>query len=277
MGRMSGLPVGFARHEQDGASLVLRTDDAPALLAAGLADPEACRERAVAEYRGRGRPFGLDVPDVGRVFVRRYVHGGVLGHLTADRHAGDGRFEEELAALTAAQDAGVPVPEALGVVSRATGLGLRRGWLLLREISGAEDVLAVLCDTPEPAQRRRVLAASGRAMRRLHDAGIDHPDLHLKNLLRTPDGDVLVLDLDRSRVRAELARERRLAGLFRFDRYAAKQARRGLPVSRIDRLRVLRAYAGSDWPGRAELRQLAARLARHIARHGVLRREAAAR
>ena len=43
--------------------------------------------------------------------------------------------------------------------------------------------------------------------------------------------------------------------------------RKGSPVTRTDRLRVLRAYAGDDWPERAELRELARSLARHIARH----------
>ena len=110
-------------------------------------------------------------------------------------------------------------------------------------------------------------------MRRLHDAGFEHPDLHLKNLLLTPAGEVLVLDLDRVRRLPALSRERRLAGLFRFDRYAEKQAARGMPVSRADRMRFLRAYAGADWPGREELRGLAERLARHVARHA--RRRAA--
>ncbi len=263
----------FTRRESDGVTLVLRDDVAQALVAAGIANPESLRQGAAAVYEGRGAPFGAEVPGVGRVFVRPYLHGGLLGRMTGDAHAGDGRFLAELRVLTDARAAGVPVPEALGIVSRRRGLGLRRGWLLVREVPGAVDLMAFLVASPPPARRREVLASAGRIVRRLHDSGFEHPDLHFKNLLLAP-GDavrVLVLDLDRVRRLPALSRERRLAGLFRFDRYAEKQASRGLPVSRVDRMRVLRAYAGSEWPARAELRALARRLARHVARHAARR------
>jgi len=265
---MPAAPPGFVRLDLDGATLLLRDDVAEALVAAGLADPESARVRADRIYEGRGEPFGLEVPGAGRVFVRPYLHGGLLGRLTGDVHAGDGRFRDELTVLDDARRAGVPVPEPLGIVSRARGLGTRRGWLLVREERSACDVLAFLVGAPAPEERRRVLRTAGEVVRRLHDAGFEHPDLHLKNLLLMADGGVLILDLDRVRRLPSLSRERRLAGLFRFDRYAEKQAARGLPVSRADRLRFLRAYAGCDWPARDEVRGLAARLARHIARHG---------
>ncbi len=267
---MTAAPAGsFLRSsDENGASLLLRADVAPALVAAGVADPEHLRGRAEATYAGRGEPFGVSVDGVGRVFVRPYLHGGLLGRVTGDRHAGDGRFIDEVRTLVAAAAAGVPVPEVLGVVSLPGGLGLRRGWLLTRELPGARDLLDLLEDGGlAAAERRGLLARAGRAMRTLHDAGFDHPDLHLKNLLVTPDGGVLVLDLDRVRRRAELSRERRIAGLFRFDRHAEKQAARGAPVTRGDRWRVLRSYAGDAWPERSDLRVLARRLERHVARH----------
>lgn len=265
---MESIPPGFSRREARGAALVLRDDVADALVAAGIAEPETLRARAVASYEGRGRPFGVEVSGAGRVFVRQYLHGGALRRLTGELYRGESRFVGELRALTDAARAGVAVEEALGIVSRPAGAGMCRGWLVAREVPGASDVLRLLCGTPAPSSRRAVLAASGRAIRALHDAGFEHPDIHLKNLLVRPDGVVAVLDLDGTRRHAELSREQRLAGLFRFDRYAAKQAAAGLPVSRTDRLRVLRAYAGNDWPERDALRALAARLARHVARHG---------
>ncbi len=268
------VPPGFARQSADGATLVLREDLADRLTAAGLARPAELRARAHATYAGRGEPFAIEVPDVGPVFVRPYLHGGLLRRMTADRHAGDGRFLDELAVLVAARSAGVPVCEPLGIVSRPAAVGLRRGWLLVREESGARDVLAVLGGGVVPRDRRDVLAAAGRAIRALHDAGFAHPDLHFKNLLWTADGRVLILDLDRATAADDLPRARRIAELFRFDRYGAKRAALGDSVTRTDRLRVLRAYAGTDWPARAELRELASRLRAHITRHGVLRRSA---
>jgi hypothetical protein len=272
MDPMPDAPPGFTRAADGGAETVLRADVAAALRAAGIGDPEALRGSASAGYAGRGSAFGLDVPGAGAVFVRPYLHGGWLRAVTGDLHAGDGRFDAELRAHLDAAAAGVPVCEALGYVARPAGLGLRRGWLLLRELRGARDLLAFLESAPAPRERRRVLEKAGRAIRALHDAGFEHADLHLANLLLDSSGTVRVLDLDRARRHATLSRERRLAGLFRFDRHAAKRRAAGADVTRTDRLRVLRAYAGPGWPGRDEVRALAARLRRHIARHATLRR-----
>ncbi len=268
---MRPIPPGFSRRALDGADAVLRDDVAEALAGAGVADPESLRKRAATRFEGRGRPFGVDVRGAGRVFVRQYLHGGALRKVTGDLYRGEGRFLGELEALVAAAAAKVPVAEALGVVSRRAGLGMRRGWLLAREVESSADLLTLLGRDPPPTSRRAILEAAGRAMRSLHDAGFEHPDLHLKNLLAVPGGEVLVIDLDGVRRHDSLSREQRLAGLWRFDRYAAKQAAAGLCVSRTDRMRVLRAYAGRDWPGRAELRDLARRLARHVARHESVR------
>ncbi|MCE9636276.1 MAG: lipopolysaccharide kinase InaA family protein [Planctomycetes bacterium] len=268
----------FVRASTGGAETFLRADVAPCLLAAGIADPESLRGRSTATYEGRGRPFGFDARGVGRVFVRPYLHGGVFGAITRDRHAGDGRFESEVEAHVAAAAAGVPVCEALGFVSRSAGGIFRRGWLVLRELPGARDLLAVLSAPLAAARRRAILAAAGRAVRALHDAGFDHPDLHLKNLLlddaQSGEVTVRVLDLDRTVRVDRLPRERRLAGLFRFDRYAAKQAAAGAPITRADRLRVFVAYAGPDWPAREERRAIARRLRRHIGRHARLTKAA---
>lgn len=265
---MADPPRGFSRVVEGVAETVLRDDVAPALRGAGIADPESLRPAASATYRGRGRPFGVDVVGAGRVFVRPYLHGGVLGSLTGDLHAGEARFADELRAHLEARAANVPVCDALGYVTHAATLGLRRGWIVLREIPGARNLVEFLGAGPPSRERRAVLSLAGLAIRALHDAGFDHPDLHLRNLLVDAEGAVRVVDLDRvRRRRRDLARNRRLSGLFRFDRYAAKQAAAGEPVTRADRLRILRAYAGRDWPGREEVRALAARLRRHIDRH----------
>lgn len=269
MAPMAETPTGFALHEHDGARCVLRDDCAAALLAAGVAEPESWRDRATRVLGGRGPTFAVAVPDVGSVCVRPYRHGGALRHVTGDRYAGDTRFAGELALTVALAAEGVPVPEVLGYVSQAAGLGFRRGWLLTFEQVGASDVIEFLRSAPRPTSRRATLRTAGRSARRLHDAGVVHPDLHLANLLRVSDDRVLVLDLDAAQRVPDLDRDQRLDGLFRLDRHAEKQRSQGHPISRTDRLRVLRAYAGDDWPDRDEVRRLAARLRRHVARHRV--------
>ena len=95
-----------------------------------------------------------------------------------------------------------------------------RGFLLTREVEAAIDLEGFLYD---PARlpvihAREALAEAGRSVRRLHDAGVSHADLHPKNLLlagRT--GEVLVIDLDRARAfDGALSDEERLGNLVRL-------------------------------------------------------------
>jgi hypothetical protein len=103
-------------------------------------------------------------------------------------------------------------------------------------------------------------------VRALHDAGIEHADLNLRNILlveervfgRAPGASAaesaaaefraLVIDLDRARARAgPLDERRRRANLLRLYRSAAKlSALDGWRLSRADALRFGRAYFGED-------------------------------
>jgi tRNA A-37 threonylcarbamoyl transferase component Bud32 len=63
-------------------------------------------------------------------------------------------------------------------------------------------------------------------VRRFHDAGGSHPDLHVKNLLvRERDGavEIVVIDLDRARLQAQVAPRARMAQLMRLYRSLLKR------------------------------------------------------
>jgi tRNA A-37 threonylcarbamoyl transferase component Bud32 len=104
-------------------------------------------------------------------------------------------------------------------------------------------------------QRRRLARAVADAVARMHDAGILHADLNLRNLLvRETAGapEVFVIDFDRARVHPELSLDERLGNLFRLDRSAQKWPATRRAVGLLDRLRVLRAYLRRypQWRGR---------------------------
>lgn len=192
--------------------------------------------------RGLRRLPTLDGPLV----VREYGKGGLLRRLRGRLFHGPWRPLEELVLQRRLLALGVPVAEAQGcvVLRRARGW---RGYLLLREVEGASDLEAVLHGLRPPcaAPLHRLLERAGEAVRRLHDAGVPHPDLHPKNLLVTRDGRVLLLDLDRARpCEGRLPERVRLANLVRLGRSIEKHRLKGMRVGRREALRFLQGYAG---------------------------------
>ncbi len=203
----------------------------------------------------------------GPVLVREYGKGGLLRRLRGRRFHGPWRPLEELVLQRRLLALGVPVAEAVGAVVLRGALGWR-GCLLLREVEGALDLEAVLHARRAPcrAHVRELLERAGGAVRRLHDAGVPHPDLHPKNLLVTPDGRVLVLDLDRARpAEGLLPEEERLANLVRLGRAVEKHRLKGLRAGRREALRFLAGYAGDRAAAARWLERVRQRLSRGLA------------
>jgi 3-deoxy-D-manno-octulosonic acid kinase len=251
-------PSGFTRVERDGAVILLRATVGEALLDAGIHDPEALVARSPSPLRGRGRLARIDLGPAGRAIVRPLLRGGLLGRLIRRVSFDPTRAFAELRVSFEAAARGAHVLDVLAAVTRPAGLGWRHG-LVTREVEGAVDLAAVLDAWPEPA-RRRALRAAGRAVRRLHDAGVDHVDLNLKNVLLSPAGEALVIDLDRCTLGAgpapDAVRERNLLRLLRswtkLGVYSPESVRRRDP------LRLLLGYApGRD--GRPLRRRVVAR------------------
>jgi hypothetical protein len=103
--------------------------------------------------------------------------------------------------------------------------------VLTREIPDAQDLAAALVAARDDDEKSTALAATGRLLDVLADAGAHHPDLNIKNvLLARPAGadlpvahvldvDRVVLGVDRSRVAdANLARLERSIAKWRASR-----------------------------------------------------------
>lgn len=270
-----GVPAGFEVTREGRTTLVLRREHAAALRSAGVADPEVAARAAGAAarvFQGRGKPVSFPVPGAGfRVVARRYLRGGLLRGVAGGLFPGAGRFLRELRVADELRRSGAPVAEPLGLVVQSVGVGAARGWFLSREVEALEDLEeALLRLAPGDPGRRKALEAGGRAVRRLHDAGALHADLHLKNLLVPRGaGEALVLDLDGARLPpGGLTREQRSVQIQRLDRSLVKfTVRTGVPVSRSDRRRLVLAYMGSDRPTPEESARWRKRHRAHLARH----------
>lgn len=200
------------------------------LVAAGLHDPEAWRVLCggkAARTPGRGGAGRARLGDGTRLVVKQMRRGGLAGRFWRDRFPGAERLLDNLRAPLEAAKREIPTaaPLALLVVP-GTGL-LRRGWLAVEEIEDAKD-LATLFRTGFPPSELELHAVVS-LVHRMHDAGLEHRDLNLGNLLvragRGGKPEAFVIDLDRARLRDRpLPFRLRQRSLRRLERSAAKLA-----------------------------------------------------
>jgi hypothetical protein len=189
------------------------------------------------------------------VVLRPVLHGGILGPLFGAALLGLRRPLRELERTARLRDAGAPVPRPAFVVGRRAAGPVFTAAVATVEEAGTLDALAFLQAGPDRGRIARGARAAGRAVRRFHDAGGRHADLHVKNLLLREEAGgprCLVVDLDRVRVGAAPSPAARMAELMRLYRSLVK---RGL-VERVGRRGLaafLGAYAGRDRALRAAL------------------------
>lgn len=116
---------------------------------------------------------------------------------------------------------GLPVPRPLAARAILRGIWYR-GEILMIAVAGQPLTLATADVTG--AGSRAAAAALGRIIRRLHAAGIDHPDLHVGNVLVRDRGlsprDYTIVDFDRAKRRPRGRWMRR--NLARFERSLAR-------------------------------------------------------
>jgi tRNA A-37 threonylcarbamoyl transferase component Bud32 len=219
-------PPGFRVVAAGGAVLVAAERFAAEVESLELPSPgalERWRASGTPVEGGRARSVRVALPGSRTpVHLRPLVHGGWLRALTGRRFLGLERSLRELAAASALCARGVPVPEPVLLIARRRGVfwhvdvGSRfaPGIALERWLAGASGSPSV----------SRAARAAGRAVRRLHDAGGRHGDLHLGNLLVDPSDleAVTIVDLDRSRLCREVPAGRRMRELMRLERSLRK-------------------------------------------------------
>jgi tRNA A-37 threonylcarbamoyl transferase component Bud32 len=247
------IPASFELLREGASWLALRRGVGEELRRLVLAAPAERGGDAAFEGRGMTQRVAFDGPEPGRAVFRRYRRGGLFRWLTRDKLLGGLRPFRELRAVEAARGAGVPTAEVLAVRVDRVGPGVYRGEMVTRELVDAPDLVTWLCgaDAPRGRERSAAIDAIGRAVRRMHDAGIVHADLHVKNILlrREPSMRVFVIDFDRATIEDRLPRDVRDANLRRLDRSTVKFNLCARPaISRADRVRFLRGYVSAG-PG----------------------------
>jgi len=262
-------------HVARGFRLLVQRDQQDRVSAEGLGDPAGfdtvmATARRVIGGRGehrilesRGEPIRL----------RPSRHGGLLARLLGDRFLTPNRPFREFRIWRALQRRGVSLPSAVLAVSRRRGFLWQSAFASL-EHTDAMDGAAWLETRPDSATLRRACIAFARALRRFHDAGGVHGDLHLRNVLieDLSDGSskdsfrLFLIDLDLTRIVEQVSDRQRFRDLMRFVR-SLEKADCGDLISPRHRALSLSAYCAGDRKLRRSMLRWRPVEARRIRRH----------
>lgn len=182
--------------------------------------------------------------------VRLYAHGGALGRVLGTTFLGPARMMDEFRVSIHARRRGVPVPVPVALrVERKYGPLVTAHYLceLVPQAVNLLEFCAAAGGPPplRPKRRADVAAAVADAVARMHEAGIVHADLNLKNILVRPDlrpPEALIVDFDKATLADPVLLPQRMENLLRLDRSVLKwAASRALAPPRV-RIAFLRTY-----------------------------------
>ena len=180
---------------------------------------------------GRGSYLSVPIAEnsMERFVIRDYRHGGLLGKLFGGIFFNGNRPLNEICISEIASQRGVPSAEVIAIAKRRLWGIFYKAKFISKEIDGAVDMVEFLNkSSPQFIQRHKkpVIFALVKLIRNMHDAGIYHADLHLKNILLKRDSDgeftAYIIDLDKSVVLNKLDIQQRIKNLLRLDRSLEK-------------------------------------------------------
>ncbi|HHT9136572.1 MAG TPA: lipopolysaccharide kinase InaA family protein [Candidatus Wunengus sp. YC60] len=270
------IPPSFSVIKRGGTTLFVK-DGYQKIITDLIFDPESLHKYKNDTQVKFGRGSYLSVPvtenSTERLVIRDYRHGGLLGKLFGGVFFNENRPLNEICISEIAVQKGVPSAEVIAITKRRLWGIFYKANFISKEISGALDIIQFLKESSLNCiqkSKKPVIFALVKLVRNMHDAGIYHADLHLKNILLKKDTNgeftAYIIDLDKSVVLNKLDIHQRIKNLLRLDRsldklrwLSCKEYQFNVPVShgdksgeslrqkialisKTDRIRFLKAY-----------------------------------
>ncbi len=193
-------------------------------------------EHAQRIATGRAGPITLAVPGpAGRVFIRPYAHGGLLGPLRGKTFSGPARAYNELNVCHVATSLNLPVPALIGLTTRRISPKKWRMEAWSWWIRGASPLSVYLKDMELGSSMRcELMRDVAAAVKRCHDAGLVHGDLNARNIIVVPPSEteqtdlprshtIRIIDLDKAELVASLSDKIRQSQIRRLFRSLVKE------------------------------------------------------
>lgn len=191
---------------------VLAAESEP--VSAALFEDIGCTVDAAA---GRGQVSRFPLTN-GEGVLRHYRRGGLVARVANDAFLGNRMLAEFRIHLALFQQ-GFSVPEPLGVAWARSG-ALYRGAIATRSLEAVTLLDYLNGGALEPS----ILALCGQRIREMHNLGVWHADLQVKNIMT--DGEaVWLLDFDQARMGKPLSDQARTRNLLRLRRSLEKHGR----------------------------------------------------
>ncbi|HLD35168.1 MAG TPA: lipopolysaccharide kinase InaA family protein [Planctomycetota bacterium] len=199
------------------------------------------------------------------VIVRVYRRGGLAGLVLPDIFNDARRPLAELVLTEKGRTEGVPLPEILGLQIKWVLPFFYRAKIVVKRIPDTVTLEETLFSLDKKGlnrkelyrQKANLISSLVKALRQLHNAGINHRDLNIRNILikRTGlDFAAYIIDLDKSAYESDakgLALDKRINNLIRLNRSLDKMLfksgsfLKGI-ISHTDRLRLFELYSRGE-------------------------------
>lgn len=231
---MAGLTLDDFQPVRRGGNVALVHPADSAVIADAMLESKGCT-RTVA--KGRGEVIRFSCAE-GSGLIRRYLRGGIVRYILGETYLFRNPARRELAIHLDAFNAGLSVPEPLGACWARRGVAYQ-GFFATKELPG-KNLLEYLEEGKPNA--RESLKKCGQLIREMHEKGIYHADLQVRNIV-VVDGTPYLIDFANARRRQQLGHLPRVRNLLRLRRSFEKN---GMPAQWFDEL--VEGYGGMRIP-----------------------------
>lgn len=167
---------------------------------------------------GRQAAWYVHLPDGRQGVLRHYRRGGMVARLFHDQYLWCGaqrtRSWAEFEVMHYLYQQGVAVPRPVAALWQKQSFHYRAA-LITERIDGARTLAQGLDEA--------LIVPVARALKHMHDAGVDHADLNVFNILVDGQDQVWLIDFDRARHFETLSFARRYRNLVRLRRSLIKE------------------------------------------------------